>query len=193
MELKNKSSKNKALKIPKTGKIGSLAKNIEKETNQSIVLKVMQDADQFESTSNRAEKVEWIKGAIVRLEQQVGKGKSIKIMEDCGRDCYGPKHREHAKQLMSESKSIEEFLSKLSRGGVKFTLKDKNTIVGEYNKCYCSQVNLTKEPFPTNTYCQCGVGHTMQLFESALEKPVEVELVQSIITGAESCEFIIHI
>lgn len=32
-----------------------------------------------------------------------------------------------------------------------------------------------------------------QFFESALEKSVKVELVQSVITGAESCEFIIHI
>lgn len=36
-----KPNKNQALKIPKTGKIGNLAKNIEKETNRDIVLKVL--------------------------------------------------------------------------------------------------------------------------------------------------------
>lgn len=172
-----------------------MAKNIEKETNRDIVLKVMQDIDQFNSASSRVEKVEWIKEAIKRLEQQVGKKESIKIMENCGRDCCMGCRREHTKfkTLMSESKSIEEFLNKVSAGGINYKLKDKNTIIGEYNKCYCSLVKQTKKPFQNKLYCQCGVGHIRQLFESALKKPVEVELVQSVITGAKICEFIIHI
>ena len=180
-----------ALKIPKTGKFGSLAKNIEKETNRDIVLKVMQEIDRFKSASDRAEKAEWIKGAIKRLEQQVGKEKSIKIMENCGRDCC----RKHAryKRLIKESKSIEEFLDKLSTGGFQFKLKDKNTMVGEYDKCYCYMVKQTKKPFQNKLYCQCGIGHIKQLFESALKKPVEVELIQSVITGSESCKFLIHV
>jgi len=180
-------------KIPKTGKIGNLAKNIEKETNQAVLLEVMKNIDQFKSASNRLEKAEWIKGAIERLEQEVGKEKSIKIMENCGRECCGQKHSEHAKQLMNESKSVEEFAGKLSRGGVKFKLKDKNTIIGEHNKCYCSMVNQIKKPFQGLTYCHCGVGYIRQRFESAFGKTVEVELVQSVINGAKSCKFIIHI
>ena len=181
------------LKIPKTGKIGSLAKNIEKETDRDVVQEIMQDVAQFQSASSRAEKAEWIKEAIERLEQQVGEEKSVIIMEKCGRGCCGPKHSEHAKQLMNESKSVEEFASKLSRGGVKFKLKDENTVVGEYSKCYCSLVNQTPKPFSSKIYCHCGVGYIKQQFESAFGKTVEVELVQSVITGAESCKFLIRI
>jgi predicted hydrocarbon binding protein len=179
------------IKIPKTGKIGNLARNIEKETNQDIVLKVMQNVEQFESTFDRVKKAEWIKGTIKRLEQDVGEEKSSKIMENCGRGCC----RKHAryKKLISEFKSFEEFLDKLSTGGFQFRLKDKNTIVGEYDKCYCYQVKQTKKPFPTKTYCQCGVGHIREIFESAFKRPVEVELMQSVITGSESCKFLIHI
>lgn len=65
-------------------------------------------------------------------------------------------------------------------------------IVGDYNKCYCGLVNKTKQPFKDSTYCHCGVGHIKQFFESAFGKPVKVELVQSVITGAESCKFLIH-
>ena len=178
-------------KIPKTGKIGNLAKNIEKETNPDVLQKVMQNVEQFESTFDRVKKAEWIKGAIERLEHEVGKEKSLKIMENCGRDCC----RKHAryKKLIKESKSIEEFLDKLSTGGFQFKLKDKSTVVGEYNKCYCYQVKQTKKPFPTKTYCHCGAGHIKEIFESFLEKPVDVELVQSVITGAGSCKFLIHI
>lgn len=191
----NKSLENQALRIPKTGKIGNLARNIENETNRSVVLKVMENVDKFKSASDRTKKAEWIKEAIKRLEREVGKAKSVKIMENCGRDCCRDCRREHAKfkTLMRESKSIEEFLNKVSMGGISYKLKDKNNIIGQYNKCYCSLVKQTKKHFPTTTYCQCGVGHIKQLFESTLKKPVEVELAQSVITGAESCKFLIHI
>jgi hypothetical protein len=178
MDQKKESNKNQTspiqkggaeqVKIPKKGKIGALAKNIEKKTDQAVVQKVMRDIDQFESASNRSEKAEWINEAIERLEEQVGKNESVKIMENCGRDCCGSKHSGHAKQLMSESKSIDEFLNKLSRGGVKFKLKDKNTIAGEFNKCYCSMVNQSPKPFSSNIYCHCSIGWIKQLFEPAL-------------------------
>jgi hypothetical protein len=84
--------------------IGNLAKNIENETNRSVVLKVMENVDKFKSVSDRAEKAEWIKKAIKKLEREVGKAKSVKIMENCGRDCCRDCRREHAKfkTLMSE-------------------------------------------------------------------------------------------
>jgi predicted hydrocarbon binding protein len=189
MDQKKESNKNQTspiqkggaeqVKIPKKGKIGALAKNIEKKTDQAVVQKVMRDIDQFESASNRSEKAEWINEAIERLEEQVGKNESVKIMENCGRDCCGSKHSGHAKQLMSESKSIE--------------LKDKNTIAGEFNKCYCSMVNQSPKPFSSNIYCHCSIGWIKQLFEPALEKPVDVKLVQSVITGAKTCKFLIYI
>ena len=191
----NKSVENQASKTPKTGKIGNLARSIENETNRSVVLKVMQNVDKFKSASDRTKKAEWIKEAIKKLEREVGKEKSVKIMENCGRDCCRDCRREHAKfkTLMSESKSIEEFLNKVSMSGINYKLKDKNTIIGEYNKCYCSMVKQTKKPFPTKTYCHCGIGHIKQLFESTLKKPVEAELMQSVITGSESCKFLIHV
>lgn len=191
MKSKTKSNENQALKIPKTEKIGNLAKNIEKETNPEVLQKIMQNVEQFESTFDRVKKAEWIKGAIERLEHEVGKEKSLKIMENCGRDCCR-KHTRY-KKLIKESKSIEEFLDKLSTGSFQFKLKDKSTVVGEYNKCYCYQVKQTKKPFPTKTYCHCGAGYIKEIFESFLEKLVDVELVQSVITGAGSCKFLIHI
>lgn len=193
---KSRSNEHQPPKIPKTGRIGRLARSIEKEANRSVLLKVMQDTDEYESTSSYAIKAAWWKGAVEQLEKLVGKETTVRIMENCGRQCCGATHRKHAKQFMSESKSIEEFLDKMNKkgiGGGRFKLKDRNTIVGGYNRCYCGQVSRTKEPFSTNTYCQCGVGWIKQLFESALEKPVDVELLQSVIMGAKSCEFIIHI
>lgn len=191
-----KSKNRKQVAIPTGGRLGRLARAIEKETNREVLLKVMKDVNQYESTSDYATKAAWIKGAIERLEGLVGEEKSKKILERCGRKCCGPTTRKRAKELKKETKSIEEFINRLNKvgiGGGRLHLRDKNTITGGYDHCYCGQVKHTRQAFPKLTYCCCSVGWYKQLFESALEKPVEVEIKQSIISGAKSCEFTIHI
>jgi len=184
------------IKLPVGGRIGRLANIILQETNPSITEKVMKDFHVFESTKSYSEKARWIGNMIERIENYVSPKLCTKIMERCGRKCCGITTRKNAKQFMSESKSIKEFLNKLNKhgiGGGRLRLKGKNTVTGGYDRCYCGQVKKTQKPFPTKTYCQCSVGWYKQLFESALGKEVEVELISSIITGAKTCEFLIHI
>ena len=179
-------------KIPKTGKIGRFANNIKKETNSTVFQKVMEEIEEFESTTDKAKKAKWMQEAIKRLENTVGREKSINIMEKCGRECFN-QHKWHKQQVMSKAMPIEEIVVKFSTRSFKLRIEDKNTIIAEYKRCLCHLVKQTKAPFPTNTYCHCSVGWWKQFFEYALKKPVEAELVQSVITGAESCKFIIHI
>jgi predicted hydrocarbon binding protein len=182
--------------IPKTGRIGRLAKAIEAQAGHEVLSQVMQDVVRFTSTSSPAQKAAWLRDAVGRLEQLTGPETSTLIMERCGRQCCGATFRKRVKQVMAESTSMGEFLTKLNDtglGGGRLTLKDESIIAGGYDHCYCGQVKQTEEPFPTLTYCHCSVGWYRQLFESALERPVEVELVQSIISGAESCEFLIRV
>lgn len=185
----------KKVNIPTTGRIGRLAQVIEKELGRQTLLTVMKDVQQYTLTNDYAKKAAWTKTAIERLDELVGREKTREIMKQCGRRCCGVTTRKKAKKLMQESTSIPELIDKLNKtgiGGGRLQLKD-NTITGGYDHCYCGQVKKTQEPFISTTYCHCSVGWYQQLLETALEKPVEVEITQSIISGAKSCEFIIHI
>lgn len=188
-------SNDKKVNIPTTGRIGRLAQVIEKELGRQILLTVMKDVEQYTLTNDYSKKAAWIKTVIERLEELVGREKTREIMKQCGRRCCGVTTRKKAKKLMQESSSIQELINKLNKtgiGGGRLRLED-DTITGGYDHCYCGQVKKTQEPFISATYCHCSVGWYKQLFETALEKPVEVEITQSIISGAKSCEFIIHI
>ncbi len=183
------------MKIPKSGRIGRLAKHIEKEAGRSVVELAMKDADVF-MKANPAGKATWLKNAIERLENAVGTDKARKIMENCGRMCCGATSRKRAEHATRGADSIAEVVKKLNKlhlGGGRLMLKDKHTITGGYDKCYCGQVKHTKTPFPKLTYCYCSVGWYKQLFETALGRPVNVEITQSIISGAKTCEFVIHV
>jgi hypothetical protein len=197
MNFDNDSVEAQVSRIPKTGRIGRFAKIVEKETCQEAFLAIMQDSESYK-TYKPAERAAWWCRAMERLEQAIGEENAIEIMKSCGRKCCGQGQRKTAKRLMAESESIEEFLDRISRHDVKegdltYVLEDENTIVAEHSKCFCGQVKRSKKPFSTRSYCQCSVEFNRVFFEAALEKPVQVELVQSIINGAESCKFIIHL
>ena len=187
----------KISQIPRNGRIGRFAKIIEKEFGEKVLLKTMQDSDKYEDFK-AAKRSEWWRLAIERLEKEIGQEKAKNIMRLCGQKCCGTGNRKTAKRLMAESKSIEEFLEKSSNYGVKpgqieYRLKNKNTIIGTFNRCFCKQVSKAPTPFKNKTYCQCSVEFHQQFFQVALEKSVKVELTQSIISGADSCRFIIKI
>ena len=191
--------KSKAGSKPSPRKYGGwmtrLVRAIEKEAGPEIVHKVVKDHEEFDGTTDYRVKAGWIRMMIGRLEKAVGSETAIRIMQNCGRKCCGPTQQKRANAFMAESRSVAELLGKLNEtgiGGGRLKLKNKNTIAGGYDRCYCGRVKQTEETFPTDTYCHCSVGWYKSLFEAAFGKPVEVELKQSIIQGAGSCEFVIR-
>lgn len=185
------------LEIPRTGRIGRFAKIIEKEIDTSSFIKIMDGSDKYNSLSSD-KKALWWKNAIEKMEEQIGREKSISIMNKCGSKCCGAGQRKTAKRLMSESTSITDFLNKIANyevkeGELEYKLIDDNTIIARHNRCFCGQVKNSKEVFENDIYCQCSVEFNKQFFQSAFNKPVEVKLVQSILNGAPYCEFNIKV
>ena len=169
---------------------------IDAETGAAVSEKVVIETERFDATSDYAQKAEWIKNAVRRLEKEAGRPTARKVMQACGMKCCGPTQQKRAKQFMKESKSVKELLARLNErgiGGGRLELKNRNTIVGGYDWCYCGRVKQTQQPFPTDTYCHCSAGWYKSLFEAAFDKPVKVKLKQSIIQGAGRCEFEIEL
>ena len=179
-------------KIPKTGRIGRFAKIVKKEVPKELMIKILQDSGKYSSFSP-SKKAEWWKNTIIRMENEIGTEKTQEILKICGSKCCGPGHRKKVRKKFEESNSIEEFLKKISIKGVTYKLIDKNTILAEYQRCFCGQVKDTKTTFPNMTYCQCSTEFNRQYFSSAFSKPVKVELIKSVISGDDSCQFYIHI
>ena len=183
--------------IPRTGRIGRFAKIVEKGVDQDRFHRIMQDSEMY-AGFKPDKKAAWWKSAMDRLENEVGEEDAIEIMMSCGRKCCNQGTRKSAKRLMSESSSFQEFLEKASSYGVKegeieYKALDEKTVVGHFYRCFCGQVRQNTSPFPKTTFCQCSVEFHKQYFEAALGQPVQVEILQSILNGAEFCEFIIQI
>jgi hypothetical protein len=179
--------------FPKTGRIGRLVKILQSETEEKKSSDILTNASEYDSFSPE-NKSDWWRMTIKKMEQVLGKEKAIHVMMSCGAKCCGTGQRKTAKRLFLESDSISAFLDKISthdvkEGDLKYILQDNNTIIAEHNKCFCRQVSKFKEAFDTETYCQCSVEFNKQFFTAAFGKGVQVELLQSIISGAKSCKF----
>jgi hypothetical protein len=185
------------INIPRTGRIGRFAKIVESKTAKDSYIRIMEKSDEY-NQYKPDNKALWWKNAVERLENELGIDKAIEIMRTCGSKCCGQGQRKTAKRLMNESSSLEDFLERVRKhevkeGELEYKLVNDNTIIGKHTKCFCGQVKKTKELFKNKTYCQCSVEFNKQFFEAAFEKPVNVELNQSIITGEDFCEFEIKI
>ena len=139
-------------------------------------------------------KARFTKCLMDNFEKQFPEDIRFKVMEDCGRRCIGQTTIEKARRIKKNSKNLEDLVDGLNRqhiGGGKMKLEG-NRIHAFYERCYCGTVNKTKEKF-SSTYCNCGKGWFLELFKEILGKPVRVDLVQSIIQGAQDCKFVIYV
>ena len=178
--------------IPKTGRIGRFARIVEKEVPKELMMEILRDSDKY-SLFSPSKRAEWWRNTVIRMENELGIEKTKEIMSACGSKCCGSGHRKAVRKKFEESDSIEEFLKKISAKDVTYRLIDKDTILAEYERCFCGQVKGTTTTFPNMTYCQCSAEFNRQYFSSAFGKPVKVELVKSVIVGNDSCQFHIHI
>lgn len=165
--------------------------------NVSSVLSIR--LSDYKSMKTPRSKAGFIKKLMDRLLAKHSKRVSNKVMLECGymmRDgvsrCINDHRIKATKDLYTKSKDLEDFIERYNKhSGGKLELK-ANAIMATYNRCFCGSVSGTKEKIPL-TYCYCGAGWYKRLFEEVLGKPVRVEVLQSIISGAEKCELRIHI
>jgi len=177
-------------KFPRTGRIGRFVKILEKEVPKDLMIKILKDSDEY-NTFNPSKKAEWWKNAVIIMEKELGTGKTKEILCQCGQKCCGQGHRKTVRKKFEESKSMNEFLEKISIKDVTYELFDKNTIVAEYKRCFCGNVKNASTTFPNLTYCKCGTEFNRQYFSAAFQKPVKVELKNSVINGSDTCNYII--
>jgi hypothetical protein len=91
---------------------------------------------------------------------------------------------------MSKAKDVNDFLDRLRKVWSHLQREGENLYV-VYDKCYCplGRALLKDYPAQLSSYCNCSRGWIREMFESALKKPVKVEIEKSIVRGDNLCKF----
>jgi predicted hydrocarbon binding protein len=129
----------------------------------------------------------WINSLMQSLDAQVDEETRAKILENCGRNCISRSFIAKAQALKKNAKDMDDFLENLGRTWKHLQRKGEAVYV-MYDKCYCPLVRDHKDKL-SPTFCNCSRGWIKELFESILNKPIEVKLEKSIKQGDEICRF----
>lgn len=188
------------------GMIRSIEGCVDRFAGEAVKKKVMEGSEKLTAKSSKKEIALWAKGAMERLDALVDEGTRSQIMENCGYNCSDVNNRviERAKARRKKFKSVDEFLEAEQRKPMKGTkLERKGNVLYHYYtphsfskslRCYCGLLKgLPGDETISSTYCHCSVGFVKKFWESVLEKPVKVDLLQSTVSGADECKFAIHL
>ena len=129
----------------------------------------------------------WIKTLMEGLDAQIDEKTRAEVLEKCGRACIPRSFIAKAKACKKGAKDTDEFLDNLGKVW-KHLHRDGDNLYIVYEKCYCPLVKAYKGEL-SPSFCNCSRGWIKELFESALDKPVRVELEKSIKKGDDLCKF----
>jgi len=133
---------------------------------------------------------QWLVSLLNNMNNKLPEQDKVKLLESCGRDCA----RNGAVQMAQANKgNVQGLIDKLGEIlGKENAVLAGNKATIKYSKCYCANLANFTGTMP-GVYCNCSRGWVLELFETAAQKPVKVELVSSIVRGADHCEFSIEI
>jgi len=129
----------------------------------------------------------WIVSLMDGLDTLVDEKTRVKVLENCGRNCLPRSFVKRANACKKDAKNNAEFLDRLSRIWRHLQREGDNFYV-VYEKCYCPLVKTYPDKLSAS-FCNCSRGWIKELFESALESPVDVTLEKSIKQGNDICKF----
>jgi predicted hydrocarbon binding protein len=128
----------------------------------------------------------WVTNLVDSIDAHLDQATRTALMESCGRACAQRGAVESAKQCHGDIDNLVSTLEKwIGKGNAH---RDGSLVHLVYPKCFCHLVAEGPERLP-DTYCLCSRGWLKEVFETVLNHPVEVELLESVKRGAGGCRF----
>lgn len=131
----------------------------------------------------------WIMSVVTALDKHVGSDEAKKVLEECGRNCARSTGLlKKFQALKVKVTNVEELYSVLAEKLHDHVALEDGQLFFLYPKCYCSHVK-EKPGLVSHSHCNCSAGWIKEMCEQVTAKSVDVDILQSVIRGAESCKF----
>ena len=144
----------------------------------------------------------WVKEAMTRLDELVDDATCVEIMHGNGVNCANHNVGVVKASIKRRSKyeTLEAFIdaeienprkgTSLERDGDALVLSYLPRLFTHPMRCFCGLVNsLPEGETMSPTYCQCSVAFVETWWGAVVGKPVNVELIESAISGSDRCRF----
>lgn len=128
---------------------------------------------------------QWLIDLLKHVEGHIEESTLTRILEKRGRSCIGTTYINKARNAAKDTKNTDEFLENLAKVFPYLKREGEKAYV-VFPKCFCHHLKGFKGDVP-HSYCYCSVGWVKEMFEQALDKPVEVNIESSVLRGGKNC------
>jgi len=149
------------------------------------------DLDQIKGEKSFVEN--WLSDLLESMERNLDRDTRVRLIEGCGKACF---NRHKFKQDIAEkgkgdlNKLIEAYKQNFE------IWKEDNKVHIRYGEvsqaCYCPAAKY-RPPKPNDLHCECTRMTHQTIFETALGRPIRVEVAESLRRGGKTCHFIAYI
>ena len=135
----------------------------------------------------------WLTDLFDTMDQELDEVTKAKLLAGCGRGCF---RRHQFKQDIARlgKGSIDALLDAYKKN---FQVWREGGVIhvryGAVNKqCYCPAARYHPVK-PRDMHCECTRATHQTIFETALGRPIRVEIVESLRRGGPTCHFVAHV
>lgn len=141
----------------------------------------------------------WIKRFIDVLDKTLDKKTRKKVMMTNGKICFQEWIKSKGQKI--KPKSFEKWAEQVKKSKDKNSVRvEGNVIYFQYTSsaetgksspegvCLCPMVE-SKPSGLSSTYCLCSLGYVKEMNQQTFGRPVEVELLDSVLKGGKRCQF----
>jgi len=131
----------------------------------------------------------WMADLFESMDKVLDPETKVKVMAGCGQGCF----RRHSFKTDIAKKGKGDIAKLLEAYKANFEAWQEGPIFnirfGETSKvCYCPAAKY-HPALANDMHCECTRATHQAILETALEKPVKVEIVQSLRRGGKTCQF----
>ena len=135
----------------------------------------------------------WMEDLFDSMYKELDEPTRVKVMAGCGRGCF---RRFQFKQDIAKqgTGSVDKLLEAYKKN---FEVWRDGDLVhvryGAVSKlCYCPAARYHPTR-PNDMHCECTRATHQTVFETALGRPIKMEIVESLRRGGQTCHFVAHV
>lgn len=135
----------------------------------------------------------WLTDLLNSMETVLDRDTQVKIIEGCGRGCFN-RHQFKKDIAIKGAGDLDKLIEAYKQN---FEIwKEGNYVHIRYGEtsaqCYCPAANY-REAKPNDIHCECTRTTHQTIFETALNQPFKVDIVESLRRGGKTCHFLVHL
>jgi hypothetical protein len=135
----------------------------------------------------------WVSDLLDTMDEELPREARVRLIEGCGRGCF--RRHEFKRAIAEQGKSdVEKLIAaykksfEVWRDGPEVHVRYGQTS----SRCYCPVVK-NRPPHADDLHCECTRSTHQSIFETALGRPVRVDVLESLRRGGRTCHFVAHL